>query len=78
MIRNSDNLQLSTKGDKVIELKTYLSDLGYGDLMGTEKNDGEFGPNTENTVMTYQQDFALPSNGVVESQTWSSLCEQIF
>jgi hypothetical protein len=74
---NSDNLQLNSKGDKVIELQTYLSDLGYGDLLGTGKIDGEFGANTQNSVMAYQRDFGIPSKGVVDLQTWFSLCEQV-
>ena len=74
---NSVTVQINTKGDKVLELQTYLTDLGYGDLIGTEKNDGEFGPNTENSVMTYQKDFGLSVDGKVGTQTWGSLCEKI-
>jgi hypothetical protein len=74
---NSDTLQVNTKGDKVIELQTYLTDLGYGDLLGKGKIDGKFGLNTKNSVMTYQKDFSLSANGNVDTKTWSSLCEQI-
>ncbi len=74
---NSDTLEVNTKGDKVIELKTYLTDLGYGDLLGAEKNDPVFGKVTENSVITYQTDFGLPVIGKVDSQTWASLCGQI-
>jgi len=74
---NSDTLEINTKGDKVIELQTYLTDLGYGDLLGKGKIDGKFGLNTKNSVMTYQKDFSLSANGNVDAKTWSSLCEQI-
>ena len=74
---NSVTLQINTKGDKVIELQTYLTDLGYGDLLGTGKIDGKFGLNTKNSVMAYQKDFDLSVDGNVDAKTWSSLCEQI-
>jgi len=61
----------------VIELQTYLTDLGYGDLLGTGKIDGKFGLNTKNSVMAYQKDFDLSVDGNVDAKTWSSLCEQI-
>ena len=74
---NSANLQVGTKGEKVIELQTYLTDLGYGDLLEPEKIDGKFGPHTKNSVMTYQKDFGLSVDGIVGPQTWGSLCEQV-
>ena len=76
---NSDALQFGSKNEKVIELQTYLTDLGYGDLLEPEKIDGKFGPHTKNSVMAYQKDFGLTvdGNGIVGPQTWSSLCEQI-
>ena len=56
-----------------------MTDLGYGDLLEPEKIDGKFGPHTKNAVMTYQKDFGLTvdENGIVGTQTWGSLCEQI-
>ncbi|HEX5975629.1 MAG TPA: peptidoglycan-binding protein, partial [Nitrososphaeraceae archaeon] len=76
---NSDTLQVGSENEKVIELQTYLTDLGYGDLLEPEKIDGKFGPHTKNAVMTYQKDFGLTvdGNGIVGTQTWGSLCEQI-
>jgi peptidoglycan hydrolase-like protein with peptidoglycan-binding domain len=76
---NSETLQVGSESDKVIELQTYLTDLGYGDLLEPEKIDGKFGPHTKNSVMAYQKDFGLSidENGIVGPQTWGSLCEQI-
>ena len=70
-------MQINAKGEKVIELQSYLTDLGYGDLLDPEKIDGKFGIHTKNSVMTYQKDFGLSVDGKVGPQTWSSLCEQI-
>ena len=60
-------------------IQTYLTDLGYGDLLEPEKIDEKFGPHTKNSVMAYQKDFGLTvdGNGIVGTQTWGSLCEQI-
>jgi peptidoglycan hydrolase-like protein with peptidoglycan-binding domain len=73
----SATLQAGSKGNKVIELQTYLTDLGYGDLLDPEKIDGKFGPHTKNSVMAYQKDFGLSVDGIVGSQSWKSLCEQV-
>ena len=70
-------MKVGAKGDKVIELQTYLTDLGFGPELDPEKIDGKFGPHTKNSVMTYQQDFGLVVDGKVGPQTWGSLCEQI-
>jgi peptidoglycan hydrolase-like protein with peptidoglycan-binding domain len=70
-------LIVGAKGDKVIELQTYLTDLGYGDLLDPEGIDGKFGPHTKNSVMAYQKDFGLSVDGKVGPQTWGSLCEQV-
>src|ERR687897_787392 len=76
---NSDTLEPDSENAKVIELQTYLTDLGYGDLLEPEKIDGKFGPHTKNAVMAYQKDFGLSNDekGIVDPQTWLSLCDQI-
>ena len=76
---NSDTLEPDSENAKVIELQTYLTDLGYGDLLEPEKIDGKFGPHTKNAVMAYQQDKGLSNDekGIVGPQTWLSLCDQI-
>ena len=72
-------MEPDSENAKVIELQTYLTDLGYGDLLEPEKIDGKFGPHTKNSVMAYQKDFGLSDDGkgIVGPQTWRSLCEQI-
>jgi N-acetylmuramoyl-L-alanine amidase len=70
-------LQVGSKGNKVIELQTYLTDLKYGNLLDPEKIDGKFGPHTKNSVMAYQKDFGLSIDGIVGAQSWKSLCEQV-
>jgi hypothetical protein len=42
--------------DKVIELQTYLTDLGFGDKVEPEGIDGKFGLHNKNAVMEYQKD----------------------
>ena len=76
---NSDTVEPDSENAKVIELQTYLTDLGYGDLLEPEKIDGKFGPHTKNAVMAYQQDKGLSNDekGIVGPQTWLSLCDQI-
>jgi peptidoglycan hydrolase-like protein with peptidoglycan-binding domain len=73
----SATLQVGSKGNKVIELQTYLTDLGYGDLLDPEKIDGKFGAHTKNSVMAYQKDFGLSVDGIIGPQSWKSLCEQV-
>src|SRR5215204_5290505 len=76
---NSDTVEPDSENAKVIELQTYLTDLGYGDLLEPEKIDGKFGPHTKNAVIAYQNDFGLSNDekGIVGPQTWLSLCDQI-
>lgn len=80
---NSEQLKVGSKGDKVIELQTYLTDLGYGAALQPEGIDGKFGPHTKNSVMQYQQERMLPSaelpgdkriDGIVGPKTWNSIC----
>ena len=74
---NSETLQYGSKGNKVVELQTYLIDLGFGPELEPEKIDGKFGPHTKNAVVAYQKDFSLSVDGKVGPETWSSLCEQV-
>jgi peptidoglycan hydrolase-like protein with peptidoglycan-binding domain len=76
---NSDTLEPDSVNARVIELQTYLTDLGYGDLLEPEKIDGKFGPHTKNAVVEYQKDEGLTADesGIVGPQTWLSLCDQI-
>jgi peptidoglycan hydrolase-like protein with peptidoglycan-binding domain len=56
-------------GDAVRMLQQILSDYGYDP--GTV--DGSFGPNTEQAVKTFQNDFGLDADGVVGPATWAML-----
>ena len=71
---NSEQLAIGSRGDKVTELQTRLTDLEYGDLLGPPGIDGIFGPYTENAVMKFQQDYGLTADGIVGPQTWGKLC----
>jgi peptidoglycan hydrolase-like protein with peptidoglycan-binding domain len=78
----SEQLQVGSKGDKVIELQTYLTDLGYGGRLQPEAIDGKFGPHTKDAVMQYQEErmySGAPMNdkridGIVGPKTWEHLC----
>ena len=35
--------------------------------------DGDFGPETENAVKSYQKTFGIPETGIVDQNTWSSI-----
>ena len=53
----------------VTKLQTRLNELGYD--CGTA--DGDFGYNTRNAVIRFQQDHGLVADGVVGQQTWPIL-----
>jgi putative peptidoglycan binding protein len=81
---NSETLQVGSQGNKVKELQTYLTDLGYGILLKSEGTglsvkgiDGKFGPHTKNSVIAYQKDNTLSVDGIVGPQTWTSLCKDV-
>jgi len=62
------NLYYGSSGDSVRQLQTSLNRFGYGlDV------DGGFGPKTEAAVRDYQTRNNLQVDGVVGSETWSSL-----
>ena len=61
---NSPLLIVGSKGEKVKELQTYLTDLGYGEALKPEGIDGKFGPHTKNSVMQFQKE----SNGGIAWQ----------
>lgn len=55
-------LQKGSKGDAVQRMQFLLSELGYSfPVYGT---DGDFGNETESAVRAFQQDHALPVNGI--------------
>ena len=77
---------VGAKGNKVIELQTYLTDFGYRHELAPEGIDGKFGPHTKNAVMAFQRDTnqvlanqkddLLSVDGKLDRETWSELCEQ--
>ena len=79
---NSPLLIVGSKGEKVTELQTYLTDLGYGEALKPEGIDGKFGPHTKNSVMHYQKERMVEllgkgieeMDGKVGPKTWNSLC----
>ena len=74
--KNSATLQVPAKGDKVVELQTFLSDLGFLDLLQPEGIDGKFGPHTKNAVIEFQKFKSLTADGIVGPKTWAALCSE--
>lgn len=61
------------KGKQVVDIQTRLAALGY--LLGDEGADGFFGPNTEDSVRSFQQTRLLDADGIVDENTWTELVE---
>src|SRR6476660_4000484 len=76
----SDTILFGSKGPKVTELQTYLTQLGYGDLLGKHGPkqvgiDGIFEADTRKAVIKFQQDNHLKKiDGKVGPETWAALC----
>jgi peptidoglycan hydrolase-like protein with peptidoglycan-binding domain len=79
----SETVLYGDKGPKVIEIQTYLTQLGYGDLLGKHGPkqigiDGIFEKDTRNTVIKFQEDKHLKKiDGKVGPETWFALCNLI-
>jgi peptidoglycan hydrolase-like protein with peptidoglycan-binding domain len=73
----SPMLELNSRGDKVMELQTHMTALGYGPLLGPPGIDGIYGPFTEGAVKQYQTDHQLLVDGKVGPETWGSICASI-
>ena len=76
-------LKPGSKGEKVVELQTYLADLGYAAALQPEGIDGKFGPHPKNSVMQYQKERMADLHsqfdeddidGKVGPKTWEMLC----
>lgn len=75
---NSPVLRLQSSGPKVEELQRYLTQLGYGYLLGQDGTDGKFGRFTENAVKTLQNENGLDLvDGVVGPRTWEVICRLV-
>lgn len=62
-------LRLGDSGDYVRSLQILLNIRHEARL----QEDGEFGPDTEDAVLSYQHEQSLTESGWVESETWSQL-----
>jgi Subtilase family/Putative peptidoglycan binding domain len=78
---NSQTLQIGkggtvgSKGPKVAELQSDLTQLGYGSLLGPPGIDGKFGPFTKSAVKQFQIDKDLKGkDGIAGPETWAAIC----
>lgn len=69
-----ERLSIGFSGVGVRDLQYFLSFISEFDpAVLPAKMDGIFGPETENAVISYQQEYGLPVNGIVDLDTWTSL-----
>jgi hypothetical protein len=79
----SETVLYGDKGPKVFEIQTYLTQLGYGDLLGKHSPnqigiDVKFGSDTQRAVIKFQNDEHLKKiDGKVGPETWAALCDAI-
>ena len=66
---NVPTLRLKDSGASVVALQAILTARGYD----TKGIDGDFGPNTEKAVLSFQRANKLEEDAVVGQNTWSSL-----
>ncbi len=70
-------LQEGNSGNDVRVLQYYLNFLGFFyDTLPRISVDGNFGPETRNAVITFQNQFGLPADGIVGRQTWYRIQDQ--
>jgi subtilisin family serine protease len=80
---NSETIKYGDKGPKVVEIQTYLTQLGYRELLGKHGPnqagiDGIFGDDTRSTVIKFQEDQHLKKiDGRVGPETWPVLCNLV-
>ncbi|MFF4805516.1 protein kinase [Streptomyces sp. NPDC001351] len=63
--------RLGDNGKRVQQVQCMLTKRGYS--LGNTGVDGEFGPDTETAVRTFQTDRGLKADGIVAHDTWSAL-----
>lgn len=70
------DLSEGTTGDSVRQMQAQLNVIsnGYPRIQKVAE-DGVFGPGTKEAVMTFQQIFGLPANGIVDFPTWYKISE---
>lgn len=66
---NYPTIRRGIKGHFVKELQTLMGEIGFF----SGKNDGDFGPRTEEAVIAFQSQNGLVADGVVGSKTWHAL-----
>ncbi len=70
-------LQEGNTGNDVRTLQYYLNFLGFFyDTLPRINVDGIFGNETKNAVITFQNQFGLPADGIVGRQTWYRIQDQ--
>jgi hypothetical protein len=62
-------LKKGSQGELVKSLQEILNQLGYY----SGRIDGDFGPKTEKSVMAFQEEFSLYTDGIVGDITWGRL-----
>ena len=69
-----ETLSIGFAGVGVRDLQYFLSFISEFDpAVPPAKIDGIFGPETENSVISYQREYGLPETGVVDRATWESI-----
>lgn len=70
-------LQEGDTGNDIRILQYYLNFLGFFyDTLPRITVDGNFGNETKNAVITFQNQFGLPADGIVGRQTWYRIQDQ--
>lgn len=66
-------LKSGDRGREVLDIQSRLKSLGYS--LGTDGVDGNFGDDTLQAVLEFQQDNGLVADGVIAENTWCELVE---
>ncbi|QAA30635.1 peptidoglycan-binding domain-containing protein [Clostridium manihotivorum] len=70
------NLTIGAKGEPVRTIQTFLNRISVAyPLIPKLSVDGDYGPNTANSVKTFQGVFNLPQTGVVDYATWYKISD---
>jgi peptidoglycan hydrolase-like protein with peptidoglycan-binding domain len=70
------NLTIGAKGEPVRTVQTYLNRISVAyPLIPKLSVDGDYGPNTANSVKVFQSVFNLPQTGVVDYATWYKISD---
>lgn len=75
--RTWPTLQRGDRGPTVAKLQAMLADVGFDPLPPNGAGEGTFGPRTDAQVRAYQRSRRLVVDGVVGSQTWTALLNDL-